>query len=244
MKQHLFFDLDDTLVHCNKYFQAVLNEFAERMMFRFPHLALTRKAVLAKQAEIDIAGIRVLGFKPDHFPQSLVDTYRHFCAVAGERPSPEEEREIWRLGMSVFEREVEPYPHLEETLETLSSQGHVLHLYTGGDARFQRRKIRKLNLVRHFGNRVYVRRHKSESDLRGILAAVSCDPSRTWMIGNSVRTDVLPALACGLHVVYMKHEGEWSYNVVPINIKPRGVFETVRSLAEIPPIIRRHAESR
>src|SRR5690606_41582641 len=115
---------------------------------------------------------------------------------------------------------------------------------TCGIALSKRRKIRKRILVRHCGSRVYVRRHKSESDLRGILAAVSCDPSRTWMIGNSVRTDVLPALACGLHVVYMKHEGEWSYNVVPINIKPRGVFETVRSLAEIPPIIRRHAESR
>ena len=243
MKQHLFFDLDDTLVHCNKYFQDVLNEFAERIMLRFPHLALTRKAVLAKQAEIDIAGIRVLGFKLDHFPQSLVDTYRHFCDLAGERPSSEEEREIRRLGMSVFEREIEPFPHMEETLETLSAQGHVLHLYTGGDSRFQRKKIRKLNLDRHFGNRVYVRRHKSESDLRKILASVSVDPSRTWMIGNSLRTDILPALACGLHVVYMKHKGEWSYNVVPINVKPRGVFETVRSLAEIPPIIFRHAES-
>jgi putative hydrolase of the HAD superfamily len=243
MKQHLFFDLDDTLVHCNIYFHEVLNEFAARMCETFASSGLTREAVLAKQSEIDIAGVRIHGFKSDHFPQSLVDTYRHFCGRFGESPSAEEERSLWRLGLSVYERDVEPYPHMEETLESLAAQGHVLHLYTGGDAFVQRRKIRRLRLERYFDRRVYIRTHKRLDDLRAILAEVGCDPAHTWMIGNSVRTDVLPALACGLNVLYMKRPNEWVYNVLPIDVPPRGVFLTLQSLADIPPVIRRHAEA-
>jgi len=237
MNQRILFDLDDTLVYCNKYFHQVLDAFADRMAEWFAPSGVTRDEIAAKQVEIDIAGVQVLGFKSEHFPQSLVDTYRHYRELTGRASSPLEEEHLWKLGNGVYELEVEPYPSMEETLESLASRGHELHLYTGGDFTIQYKKIESMKLERYFEDRIYVRQHKNTEALEGILEAGRFDRGNTWMIGNSVRTDVLPALRCGLHAVYLKQEAEWTYNVAPIDAQPNGALLTLTQLAQVPPAI-------
>lgn len=239
MKQTLLFDLDDTLVYCNKYFHLVLEQFADFMMTWFGPLGVKREEILRKHTEIDIAGVQVVGFLGEHFPRSFVETYRYFHDLTGRPVSRQEESRMWELGNSVYEQEVEPYPHMEETLSRLSREGHELHLYTGGEERIQRNKIDRLKLQRFFGDRIYVRQHKNTDALDRILTTGGFDRSSTWMIGNSLRTDVLPALQCGIHSVYMKREGEWAYNMVPVEAKPAGAFLTLHSLAELPTSIRK-----
>jgi putative hydrolase of the HAD superfamily len=237
MKQTLFFDLDDTLIHCNKYFNHILDQFADEMTTWFGSSGLTRPQIVAKHTEFDIAGVQVFGFKSEHFPQSFVDTYRYFSSLTGRSTSPLEEEQLWKLGISVYELEVEPYPHMEETLEHLVREGHDLHLYTGGELTIQQNKIERLQLQRYFGEQIYVRQHKNTEALEQILSDGGFDRTHTWMIGNSVRTDVVPALQCGLHAVYLKHEGEWTYNLVPIEVQPTGAFLTLQSLSEVPSAI-------
>jgi len=237
MSQRLLFDLDDTLVYCNKYFHFILDQFADEMTTWFASAGLSRETILNKHTEIDIAGVNVVGFQSEHFPQSFVDTYRYFSHLTGRTPSPIEEEKLWKLGNSVYELEVEPYPMMEETLYSLADSGHELHLYTGGDNVIQRRKIDSLKLDRYFEDRIYVRMHKNTSALEQILSEGGFDRSQTWMIGNSVRTDVLPALNCGIHAVYLKHDGEWTYNLVPIDAQPSGAFLTLTALPQVPPAI-------
>ncbi|MFC5700067.1 HAD family hydrolase [Cohnella faecalis] len=237
MKQTILFDLDDTLIHCNKYFNLVLEQFADEMTGWYGPYGISRGSILDKQTEIDIAGVHVLGFEPDHFPQSFIDTYRYYQTVTGRSSSTYEEDKLWKIGNSVYELEFEPYPHMEETLEVLKRSENELHLYTGGDPVVQRRKIDKLKLDRYFEDRIYVRKHKNEQALEQILSEGSFDRALTWMIGNSVRTDVLPALHCGIHAVYLKQQTEWTYNVLPIETKPSGAFLTIGSLPEVPPAI-------
>lgn len=244
MRQTLFFDLDDTLVYCNKYFHLVLEQFADFMTTWFGPLGVNRGDILQKHTEIDIAGVQAVGFLGEHFPKSFVDTYRFFRDLTGRPASNQEESRMWELGNSVYEQEVEPYPHMEETLNLLSREGHELHLYTGGEERIQHNKIDRLKLRRFFGNRIYVRQHKNAEALDQILSGGGFDRSATWMIGNSLRTDVLPALQCGIHSVYMKREGEWSYNMIPIETEPPGAFLTLHSLAEVPSSIRKFVELR
>jgi putative hydrolase of the HAD superfamily len=244
MKQTILFDLDDTLIHCNKYFNLVLEQFADLMEEWFGSLGASRPEILDKHTEIDIAGVKKLGFKSEHFPQSFVDTYRHFHHLTGRNRYRSEEDRLWKLGMSVYDFEVEPYPHMEDTLQTLVRDGHELHLYTGGEPRIQQNKIDRLRLQRYFGDRIYIRRHKNAHALEQILQSLGLDRTRTWMIGNSLRTDVMPALQCGLHSVYLEQENEWEYNLVNIEHPPQGAFLTLKSLMEVPGAIRSYLQFR
>ncbi|MFD0670223.1 HAD family hydrolase [Cohnella sp. GCM10027633] len=237
MKQRILFDLDDTLIYCNKYFHFILDQFADEMSTCYAAAGLGRDQIMSKQSEIDVARVQIDGFKSEHFPQSFVDTYRYFAQLTGRTPSVYEEEKLWKLGHSVYELQAEPYPMMEETLFSLAESGHELHLYTGGDYAIQHRKIDSLKLERYFGNRIYVRMHKNTSALEQILTEGGFDRDMTWMIGNSVRTDVLPALQCGIHAVYLKQDGEWTYNVVPIDATPRGAFLTLNALPQVPPAI-------
>ncbi|MBN2983879.1 MULTISPECIES: HAD family hydrolase [Cohnella] len=237
MKQNILFDLDDTLIYCNKYFHEVLKQFADAMLEWFSPFGATRESIVEKHTEIDIAGVKVLGFQSEHFPQSFVDTYRFYAGRHGVDVDAKREQWLWQLGISVYDHEVEPYPHMEETLETLIAEGHRLHLYTGGEPAIQRRKIERMRLERFFQDRIYVRQHKNTTALRAILKSGRFDLDRTWMIGNSLRTDVMPALECGIHSIYLKREEEWAYNVIPIEASPQGAFITLSSLNEVPPAI-------
>lgn len=240
MKQTILFDLDDTLVHCNKYFYRVIDRFANLMAEWFRDHGLTAQAVRDKQTEIDIAGVHVLGFKSEHFPQSFIETYRYFSTLYGHASSAAEEDTLWKLGFSVYELETEPYPFMEETLDRLASAGHELHLYTGGEPLIQRRKIERFSLERYFGSRIYIRRHKNVEALENIVRAGGFDRARTWMIGNSIRTDIVPALTAGIHAIHMKAETEWLYNIVGIDVQPKGAFLSLHRLSEIPPAIENH----
>jgi len=240
MKQNILFDLDDTLVYCNKYFNLVQDQFADLMGDWFSPYGIARGTILDKHSEIDIAGVQALGFQSEHFPRSFVDTYLFFSRQTGRPATEKEKRLLWELGNSVYEHEVEPYPYMEETLETLIDKGHRLHLYTGGDAAIQRRKIEQMNLERFFQDRIYIRMHKNTEALKEILSDGRFDEDRTWMIGNSLRTDVLPALECGIRAIYLKRDQEWAYNLLNIDTPPDGTMLTLTELNEVPPAIDRH----
>jgi putative hydrolase of the HAD superfamily len=240
MKQTLLFDLDDTLIHCNKYFHLIVDQFADEMTTWFGPYGISTQEILDKHTEIDIAGVQVVGFKSEHFPQSFVDTYHYFQALTGRPATASEETHLRKLGNSVYELELEPYPYMEETLELLAQAGHQLHLYTGGEFAIQQRKIEQMKLERWFGKRIYIRQHKNTQALEQILSEGGFNRSLTWMIGNSLRTDVMPALQCGIHSVYLKQEREWNYNLIPIDAQPRGAFLTLHALPEVPPAIDRY----
>ncbi len=244
MKQQLLFDLDDTLIYCNKYFYLVIEQFTDVMTDWFRGHNISAGTIRDKQTEIDIAGVHVVGFKSDHFPESFIETYRHFSNLVGRSRSIVEEDLLWKLGRSVYEHAVEPYPFMEETLDKLASDGHELHLYTGGELLIQQRKINQMQLERYFDNRIYVRSHKNIEAMESILSNGEFDRSSTWMIGNSLRTDVIPALTSGIHAIHMKTDSEWAYNIVGIDVEPKGAFFTLNQLSDVPDSIYGYVQSR
>lgn len=238
MKQTIFFDLDDTLIHCNKYFFQVIEQFVESMRDWFAgYEEVTPDAVRNKQIEIDIAGVSVFGFKSDHFPQSFVETYIYYSDLLGRKRSDKEIDYLWKIGRDVYNHDTEPYPHMEHTLDSLADAGHELHLYTGGEVLIQRRKIDKMSLDRYFGPRIYIRQHKNNEALEQILSDGGFNRKHTWMIGNSIRTDVVPALTAGIHAIHMKAATEWEYNNIGIDVQPKGAFFRLNTLNEVPPAI-------
>ncbi|CAM3449288.1 MULTISPECIES: HAD family hydrolase [Saccharibacillus] len=242
-QQHLIFDLDDTLVYCNKYFDQILDAFFDRMLDWFGEYGVTVEQIRSKQLEIDIAGVHVVGFASHHFPESLIATYRHFSAAHHRIGSNAEEAGLVKLGLSVYDQEVEPYPGMVETLERLRGEGHALYLYTGGEDRIQQRKIDQMKLGTYFGSDIFIHQHKNVQALEGILRAKSLPRPSTWMIGNSLRTDIAPALSADINAVYLKQEREWAYNLIELGESSTGSLHTVAKLPEVPELISRAARA-
>jgi len=237
-RQTVIFDLDDTLIHCNKYFNEVLRRFAERMGAWFP--GIPDEAILRKQLEFDLEGVHRHGFKKERFPLSLIETYEYFCELTGKKPVLSDKEWLYELGHDVYEQQFEPYPHMEETLEELKERGNRLCLYTGGDPLVQKRKIEQLNLQTYFEKRIYIVQHKDTAAMRQVVKETGGNPLNTWMVGNSARTDILPALETGIHAIHIANETEWEYNRAEIRVKPKSVYVTVTSLKEVPDSIERH----
>lgn len=237
LTQQIIFDLDDTLVHCNIYFDQILDEFTELLSGWFANTGITAEEIRAKQIEIDIAGVEQIGFISTHFPQSLIETYRYFSQLLGLEAGFAQEEQLMKLGMSVYDREIEAYPGMTQTLNLLRSQGHQLHLYTGGESVIQQRKIDQMRLTDYFEERIYIRRHKNVDALEEILTSGPFDRSRTWMIGNSLRTDIMPALSAGIHSIYIKRPNEWSFNLVELKRDTKSEMYTISALEEIPSVI-------
>jgi putative hydrolase of the HAD superfamily len=231
--QTILFDLDDTLIHCNKYFDIVLDRFGKIMMSWFSEYGVRETEVREMQLEIDLAGVHVHGLKAERFPQSLAETYEHFSKKCGRPIHSGEIEQLLELGNSVYVHSIEPYPDMEQTLDQLTSSGHELFLYTGGDPSIQMRKVRDGNLERYFKD-VFIALHKTVDFMDSLLTSQHFDRHRTWMIGNSLRTDVMPALEAGIHAIHIPAMLEWKYNVVDITAKPKGAFYQLTALREVP----------
>jgi putative hydrolase of the HAD superfamily len=233
-EQAILFDLDDTLVHCNKYFDSVIDQFANWMQTWFSEFGVTSEEIKQKQLEIDLAGVLIHGFMADRFPKSLVETYAFFSSRFKRLSKRQEKDLLMQLGHTVYEFTAEPYPHMNETLEMLIGEGHQLFLYTGGDISIQMKKVRDTGLDAYFQDRIFVTVHKTKEFMESLLQEQHFDRNHTWMIGNSVRTDVLPALHAGIHSIHIPAKLEWQFNNVDIDITPKGAFYQLPSLLEVP----------
>lgn len=236
-QQTILFDLDDTLVYCNKYFDIVIRQFLDTMTTWFKAWDLKKKEIKTVQSEFDIARIQKNGFHSEHFPRSFTDTYEHFCNQRSKVPSEEEKSYLWDLGMSVYGIEIDPYPGMVDTLETLRDADHELYLYTGGELVIQQRKIEQMKLAAYFGERIFIRQHKTAEALVDIIEEQGFHRANTWMVGNSVRTDVRPGLQAGLNVIYLQRPDEWHYNMIDIDVEPQGAFYTLEKLVDVPRVI-------
>ncbi|MNP39565.1 hypothetical protein D3C76_1331470 [compost metagenome] len=93
----------------------------------------------------------------------------------------------------------------------------------------------KLNM--YFNERIYIREHKNTDSLEQILRDGHFDRTSTWMIGNSLRTDVLPALTAGICSIYIQISNEWAYNIVELDQAPNHILYTATSIYEVPELI-------
>jgi len=237
-QQTLILDLDDTLIHCNKYFEQAKNEFVKKIKKWVK--APSEEEIKQKQLEIDLKGVEIYGLLSEKFTESLVATYFYFCQKYGKRIKADEIEQVRKIGTSVFEREVEPFPHMYDVLNKLQEDGHQLYLFTGGDVKNQTRKILQLGLGAYFDDRVFISQHKNNKALQRVLNKIPANKNSIWMIGNSLKTDIMPALELGINAIHIPSEIEWSYNIVDIDIEQKGTFAELPSLLDLPVFFREY----
>jgi putative hydrolase of the HAD superfamily len=234
---HLIFDLDDTLIHCNVYFDRVIDRFVDYLEHWFANVSLSRAEIKCKQQEFDIAGIHIQGFTVERFPLSLVETYEYYCDAYGRLSQHEEHQMLLQLGYTVYDSEFELYPNVVRTLTRLTKKGHILSLYTGGDQTIQMNKVNKVNLTPFFEDRIFVKRHKNYQAMNSILNEQCYNRDHTWMIGNSQKTDILPAIECNIGAIYVPPISSWVFDQLDVpDIKGPRVLHAP-SINKIPQVL-------
>jgi putative hydrolase of the HAD superfamily len=201
LAQTLIFDADDTLWENNIYFERAFDEFVGFLA----HSRLSAAEVRAVLDEIEIVNREIHGYGALNFGRNLKQCYEHLCERA---IAPEDLERVMSFAGKILDQPVELIPGVENTLAYLAER-HELLLFTKGHPEEQKLKIEQSGLARYFRHTAIVK----EKDRESYAQLVECrrlEPERSWMIGNSPRSDINPALACGLGAVYIPHPRTWS----------------------------------
>ncbi len=199
-QQTLLIDADDTLWENNIYFERAIAAFVSLL----DHQVHTPEQVREHLNECERATIAAHGYGVHSFRRSLIDCFEQLSESA---ITPERHAQIVSFTEAIVSNEIELLPGVAETLEELS-QRHRLILVTKGNVVEQTDKLERSGL-RPWFSAVEVLAEKNPAAYRGVMAAHDCDPKVTWMIGNSPKSDINPALAAGLNAVFVPHDFTW-----------------------------------
>jgi putative hydrolase of the HAD superfamily len=198
--QHLLIDADDTLWENNIYFEEAFDEFVSYL----DHSSLTSAEIRTVLDEIEVANIKIHGYGAANFARNLAQCYER---LAEREIRGEDLRAVMSFAERILERPMELIAGVEETLAYLSER-HELTLFTKGHAEEQKLKIDRSGLGPHFHHLAIVREKDAEA-YASLVAERALDSGRTWMVGNSPKSDINPALAAGLNAVYIPHSRTW-----------------------------------
>jgi putative hydrolase of the HAD superfamily len=198
--QTLLIDADDTLWENNIYFERAIASFISLLDHR-SHSVEEIRAVL-NQCEHET--IRLSGYGLGSFEKSLLRCYEK---VHGAPPDETQTHQIRGFARSIAEQEIELLPGVAETLPGLAER-YTIILTTKGNPEEQLHKVERSGIKEHF-TAVEVPTEKHADAYRHIVSKYALDPLLTWMIGNSPRSDINPALAAGLHAVFIHHPNTW-----------------------------------
>ncbi len=209
-RYNLILDADDTLWENNIFYEQAIQSFAWRMAEEGFDPRQARETL----SQVEQERIPLYGYAPQEFIRSLLQTYHRLCREAGRSPRPEVEAEIEAIGRQVVEYPMILLDGVPETLARLRRYCR-LFLLTKGDPEVQQSKVKRSGLAPYF-EAVHIVPEKGPEVLRELIARHHLDPARTWMVGNSPRSDVNPALEAGIGAVYIPYHTPWSFEETPI----------------------------
>ncbi|WP_029137094.1 HAD family hydrolase [Nakamurella lactea] len=224
-RQTLIFDADDTLWGSNAYFEAVIADFLDWLA----HPELSHAEIRAVLDDIERANAVTNGYGSQAFLLNLAECFR----TLNSRPlDAAEQRQINELAVDLIEHRVQLFDGVADTLEVLAGR-HDLKLMTKGHPDEQTRKIAASGLGTMFSS-IHIVPEKNPDVYAGIVAAQGLSPSSSWMIGNSPRSDILPARAVGLGAVYIPSSDTWVLEQAELDPDDHGVL----TLGSFPDLLR------
>jgi putative hydrolase of the HAD superfamily len=198
--QTLLIDADDTLWENNIYFERAITAFISYL----DHRVHTPAEVRGHLNTVEHATIAAHGYGLASFRRSLVLCFEQLADV----PLTDEKRQrIQSFAQSIADQEIELLPGVADTLADLCSRHRIL-LVTKGNPEEQNDKLQRSGLAPFFSE-VEVLPEKHDDAYRSLAAKHACDAATTWMIGNSPKSDINPALAAGLHAIFIPHDFTW-----------------------------------
>jgi putative hydrolase of the HAD superfamily len=185
----------------------------------------------------DLENLAKFGFGRERFPTSMVDTYRYFCAAGRRQPERAAEQMVWTIGDSVFEGRPAVFPEATGLLERLRGRFKLV-LMTKGDEAVQHQRIVQSGLISYFDS-ILIVPTKGKAEFQRVLEKQYVSPARNcWSVGNSLKSDINPALETGLSAIWIPYH-TWDAEA-DVEMKSERLYK-VDSLLESLPILQREA---
>src|SRR3954447_15972520 len=198
--QTLFIDADDTLWENNIYFERAIASFISFLN----HHEYTPKQVRETLNEVERECIVKHGYGLHSFAHALVDTFEK---ISVEPITPALHDTIHSFAHTIAEHPMELINGVADTLEYLRPRHHLI-LLTKGNMIEQTGKVERSGL-NHYFSAIEVVAEKHPQAYREMVNKYGLAPESTWMVGNSPKSDINPALAAGLNAVFVPHDQTW-----------------------------------
>ncbi|KQX39980.1 HAD family hydrolase [Devosia sp. Root436] len=194
-------DADDTLWQNEQFFRLTEQRFADLLKDYTDAPDLNARLIASVTRNLSFYGFGMKGFA-----LSMVETA---LDITDHRVPGTVIAEILAAGRELLSYPIETLPYVDQALDRLQ-QTHRLILITKGDVFDQERKIAASGLADYFAA-VEIVADKNKATYARIFARHTDGPDRTVMVGNSLRSDILPALEAGSFAIYVPHDLTWSY---------------------------------
>lgn len=229
MIEMIAFDADDTLWENEMFYQNALAELREILApWESP------EGVNEIVNEIEHRNMKHYGYGIKAFILSLIEAA---LQISDHEIHAEEIDKILRIGRSMLEADIHMMPNVLETLQALKGK-YPLMVITKGDLLDQTAKVKRSGLEEFF-EAVEVVNDKTEETYLEILKAHQIDPQGFLMVGNSIRSDILPILNIGGKAAYIPADNTWSHEMVPdFNPEVDGYYELTH-IGQLPDLIQR-----
>jgi len=221
------FDADDTLWHNENIFEHTHERYRALLAHYHDAGTVDRTLFATEMRNLELYGYGVKGFT-----LSAIETAIQLTAG---KIRAEEIQQLIELGREMLAHPVELLDGVNETLGTLA-QTHRLLVITKGDLRDQERKLAKSGLVRYF-ERVEIVSEKNEATYAGIFRRHEIDAARFLMVGNSLKSDIVPVLKLGGAGAHVPYRVTWAAEHVKDLPSAEGRLFRLKTLLELPTVI-------
>ena len=210
-RQTLLIDADDTLWENNIYFERAIARFISFLN----HHEFSPEQVREVLNDVERECIVKHGYGLHSFAHALVDTFERLSV---EPVTPELHAQIKSFAHTIADHPIEMLPEVTETLQHLSAR-HQIFLVTKGAVVEQTGKIERSGLKEYFAE-TEILAEKDATAYRRIVEKYELASRSTWMVGNSPKSDINPALAAGLNAVFVPHGDTWILEHEDLNAAP------------------------
>lgn len=220
------FDADDTLWHNEPYFDEAQAKFCEL----FADYASTQE-ILQLILSHQVNNLPLYGFGIKAFVLSMIESA---LELTNHQISGNGIEKIIQIGKELLQKPVELLPEVEDVLQQLKGK-YKLIVATKGDLKDQHRKLHDSG-IGHYFHHIEVMTDKKELDYEKMLQRLDIKPENFIMIGNSLKSDVLPVLNIGGHGFHIAYHTTWEYEKIDFEIKHDN-FKSVEKITDILPVL-------
>ena len=217
------FDADDTLWVNETYFRDAELEFG-KLLSPYETVNIIDQELFKKEME----NLPLYGYGIKAFVLSMVEMA---LQLSNRRVSNETIDAILKIGKDMLNKPVELLEGVEKTLKTLSKQYRLI-LVTKGDLLDQERKLEKSGLAKYF-HHIEVVSDKHEANYSNLLKHLDIQPSEFLMIGNSLKSDILPLINLNAHAIHVPFHTTWIHEQVKEEETNGKAYKTINSLLDL-----------
>ena len=192
------FDGDDTLWSTEPLYDAARQQARAEVV----HAGLDGDEWERLERRIDVDNVRQFGFSTERFPTSCVQAYQAVARSGGIPVDPDVSERVRSAAQAVFKQDPSVVAGVRQVLLDLRARGAKLALLTKGDHDLQTRRVKRSGIADLF-DVIRVVSEKPAAAFRDIVAELHVDLKGAWSVGNSIRSDILPAIEAGLRAVWI-----------------------------------------